>query len=116
MTTETQIKTLKLRLKDKHAGFLREQSRAVNFVWNFCNELSFKHFERKREFMSAYDMQPYTKGAINIRERGLKWLEQQFKFPGAMFAENMVLNKAFELPGSKAAAGRGRLVGGILAL
>lgn len=63
MTIETQTKTLKLRLKDKCGGFLREQSRAVNFVWNFCNELSVKHFERKREFMSAYDMQPYTKGA-----------------------------------------------------
>ncbi len=59
----TQTKTLKLRLKDKHAGFLREQAKAVNFVWNFCNELSFKHFDRKREFMSSYDMQPYTKGS-----------------------------------------------------
>jgi len=56
-------RTLRLRLKDKHAGFLREQARAVNFVWNFCNELSIKHFERQRAFMSAYDMQPYTKGA-----------------------------------------------------
>ena len=35
----------------------------MNFVWNFCNELSVKHFERKRAFMSAYDMQPYTRGA-----------------------------------------------------
>ena len=56
-------RTLRLRLKDKHGAFLREQSRAVNFVWNFCNELSVKHFERKRAFMSAYDMQPYTRGA-----------------------------------------------------
>ena len=40
-----------------------EQSRAVNFVWNFCNALSFKHWQRKRQFFSSYDMQPYTKGA-----------------------------------------------------
>lgn len=56
-------RTLRLRLKDKHGAFLREHSRAVNFVWNFCNELSVKYFERKRAFMSAYDMQPYTRGA-----------------------------------------------------
>lgn len=56
-------RTLQFRLKDKHASFLREQARATNQVWNFCNELSLKHFERKRKFMSAFDMQPYTKGA-----------------------------------------------------
>ena len=61
LTTPT--RTLRLRLKDKHAGFLREQARSVNFVWNYCNELSVKHFERTRRFLSAYDMQPYTKGA-----------------------------------------------------
>lgn len=38
-------------------------------VWNFVNELTIKHFDRKREFMSAYDMQPYTKGAS--KELGL---------------------------------------------
>lgn len=56
-------RTLHLRLKDKHARLLREQAFAVNQVWNYCNELSCKHFERKRSFLSAYDMQPYTKGA-----------------------------------------------------
>jgi len=33
-------KTLKVRVKDKHAAQLREQSRAVNLVWNYINELS----------------------------------------------------------------------------
>lgn len=56
-------RTLRLRLKDKHGAFLREQARAVNTVWNFCNELSFTHWKRKRAFFSSYDMQPYTKGA-----------------------------------------------------
>lgn len=62
-SNEFTVRTLRLRLKDKHASFLREQARSVNTVWNFVNELSIKHLERKREFMSAYDMQPYTKGA-----------------------------------------------------
>jgi putative transposase len=30
--------TVKLRLRDKHAVDLNPQARAVNFVWNYCNE------------------------------------------------------------------------------
>jgi putative transposase len=56
-------KTLHLRLKDKHAAYFLAQACEVNMVWNFCNELSLKVFERERRFMSAYDMHPYTKGA-----------------------------------------------------
>ena len=58
MTAAYTTKTLRCRLKDKHAWFLRGHARAVNTVWNFCNELSVKHFERHRAFLSAYDMQP----------------------------------------------------------
>jgi putative transposase len=35
--------TVKLRLRDKHAAELNRQARAVNFVWNYCNEAQ-KHF------------------------------------------------------------------------
>jgi hypothetical protein len=68
-TAQTTTSTLKLRLKDKHAALLREQARAVNFVLNYCNELSFTHWRRKQAFLSAYDMQEYTKGAS--KELGL---------------------------------------------
>ena len=81
MTAATQTKTLKLRLKDKHAGFLREQAKAINFVWNFCNELSFKHFERKREFLSAFDMQPYTKGAgkeLGLHSQSVQAVQEEY--------------------------------------
>ena len=57
------VRVLRFRLKDRHAGLLREKAGAVNQVWNYCNELSFKVFERERQFLTAYDMQPYTKGA-----------------------------------------------------
>lgn len=33
-------KTLSLRVKDKHAAALIVQSREVDFVWNFINDLS----------------------------------------------------------------------------
>ncbi|CAE6872652.1 hypothetical protein [Paraburkholderia domus] len=62
MTSDFAIRVLRLRINDRHAAALRQRAWAVNQGWNFCNELSFRHWERKRECMSAYDMQPYTKG------------------------------------------------------
>ena len=59
----TTTRTLRLRLKDKHAAFLGEQALEVNFVWNYCNELSHKILQREGRFASAFDLAPYTKGA-----------------------------------------------------
>jgi putative transposase len=56
-------RVLHLRLKDRHARALQEQARAVNFLWNYCNELSLKVWERERRFLSGYDFHPFTKGA-----------------------------------------------------
>ena len=80
-STEYVTRTLRLRLKDKHAAWLREQACAVNFVWNYCNELSFKHWLRKREFFSAYDMQPYTKGAgkeLGLHSQTVQAVQEQY--------------------------------------
>src|SRR5574344_995155 len=57
------MKTLKLRIKDRHAKVLDQLASEVNFVWNYVNDLGFKHLKRKGEFLSAYDMAKYTKGA-----------------------------------------------------
>ncbi|MDF2489556.1 MAG: transposase, orfB, partial [Pseudomonas sp.] len=56
-------KTLKIRVRDKHAAQLREASRAVNLVWNYVNELSSRSIRERGRFLSAFDMHPYTKGA-----------------------------------------------------
>ena len=57
------MKTLKLRIKDKHCKMLNQLASEVNFVWNFVNDLCFKHLQRKQQFFSAYDVAKYTKGA-----------------------------------------------------
>ena len=57
------MKTLKLRIKDKHCKVLNQMASEVNFVWNYVNDLGFKHLKRKGEFLSAYDIAKYTKGA-----------------------------------------------------
>ena len=61
--TDVSVRTLRVRIKDKHAVWLNEQAQAVTFVWNYVNELSFKTFERERRFLSAYDIHPYLNGA-----------------------------------------------------
>jgi hypothetical protein len=57
------IKTLRLRIKNRHAKTLLEMSAAVNLVFNFCNELSIKVLERERRFIGASEMQCYLNGA-----------------------------------------------------
>ena len=56
-------KVLRLRIKDKHAKFLRHLADEVNFVWNYCNELQLTMFNRERRFLSGYDFAEFTRGA-----------------------------------------------------
>ena len=57
------MKTLKLRIKDKHARQLNRLSSSVNFVWNYVNDLGYKYLQRTGKFLSAYDLNDYTKGS-----------------------------------------------------
>lgn len=56
------IKTLKLRVKDKHASLLRKMARDVNTVWNFCNDTALKALRDRGEWLSGYDLQKLTAG------------------------------------------------------
>jgi putative transposase len=53
---------MRLRVKDKHAAWLCGLAREVNTVFNYCNELSVKVFERERRFLSGFDFWPFLKG------------------------------------------------------
>ena len=57
------MKTLKLRIKDKHTDQLNRLSGSVNFVWNYVNDLSYRHLQKTGKFFSAYDLNEYTKGS-----------------------------------------------------
>jgi len=63
------VKTLRVRVHDNHAPRLRRMARQVNFVWNYINDLSSRAIRERGLFLSAYDLQHYTKGAS--RELGL---------------------------------------------
>jgi putative transposase len=56
------VRVLRLRVKDKHAAWLGGLAREVNTVFNYCNELSVKVFERERRFLSGFDFWPFLKG------------------------------------------------------
>lgn len=59
----THTKTIRLRVKDRHARVLREMATEVNQVWNYCNALSFRMIRERGKWMSGFDFSPYTKGA-----------------------------------------------------
>src|ERR1035437_4728461 len=56
------VKTIHLRIKDKHAKLLLAQAKEVNMVWNFCNETSIKILDRENRFCSGYDLDKLTAG------------------------------------------------------
>ena len=77
------MKTLRVRIKDKHAKALVAMASEVNMVWNYVNELSFKHTQRTGKFFSAYDMDKYTSGAT---KEGLKIHSQTLQSITAEYA------------------------------
>ncbi len=55
-------KTLRLRIKDKHAKVLAAMAREVNQTWNFCNETSHRAIRERHQWLSGYDLQKLTAG------------------------------------------------------
>jgi IS605 OrfB family transposase len=55
--------TYKFRVKDKHAAELNRQARAVNVVWNFCNETQNHALKWGKKWPSGYDLCGLTAGA-----------------------------------------------------
>lgn len=56
------MKTLRVRVKDKHAAILCKMARDVNTVFNFCNETSYRATTERRRWLSGYDLQRLTAG------------------------------------------------------
>lgn len=55
--------TFKYRVKDKHAARLKAQARAVNVVWNYCNETQRKAAGDRRKWLSGHDLWKLVAGA-----------------------------------------------------
>jgi putative transposase len=57
-TVSTRV--LRLRLKDRHANWLRGLAFHVNQVWNYANELGYKVWQREQRFISAVEIDRYS--------------------------------------------------------
>jgi len=55
--------TYRFRVKDKHIARLKAQAGAVNFVWNFCNEVQIRAAKEGRRWLGYHDLDRLTKGA-----------------------------------------------------
>lgn len=60
------ILTYKFRLKDKHAAELNRQAAAVNYVWNYCNEMQRKAARSRREWLTSGALQRLTAGSAKM--------------------------------------------------
>lgn len=78
----TATRTLRCRIKDKHAKLLSELAREVNLVWNYCNELSMKVLERERRFIGAAELQRYlagaTKAGLSLHSQTVQAVAQEY--------------------------------------
>ena len=56
--------TYRYRIKDATSGkHLKHMAWAVNYVWNYCNEISLLAWRREKRFLSAFDLINLTAGA-----------------------------------------------------
>jgi IS605 OrfB family transposase len=72
---------LKFRLRDKHAAELNRQARAVNTVWNFCNETQQKAATSGRRWLTSANLQKLTSGSstlLNLHSHTIKGVCQQY--------------------------------------
>lgn len=64
------IKTLKLRIKDKHAKVMLAMACEVNLVWNYANETQYRSFRNyctkpgRKKRLSGFDLQKLTNGFV----------------------------------------------------
>lgn len=75
------LKTLRVRVKDRHRPLLNQMARSVNFVWNYVNDLSSRSIRERGTFLSAFDIHPYTKGAgkeLGLHSQTLQYIASEY--------------------------------------
>lgn len=73
------VKTLKVRVKDKHACLLRRMAKDVSFVWNYLNDLSYRNIRDHGRHLSGYDMQKYLTGSSHFMSVGSQTINEVAK-------------------------------------
>lgn len=80
--TSTPIKTLRVRIKDRHAKALLALASEVNMVWNYCQQMSLAILERERRFCTGYDLDKLTSGAskegLNLHSQTVQAISAEY--------------------------------------
>lgn len=75
------VLTYKLRLKDNHTATLNRQKRAVNYVWNYCNETQKKAAQARRKWLGFPDLCRLTAGTgkdLNLHSHTIQGVCKQY--------------------------------------
>jgi putative transposase len=75
------ILTYKYRLKDSSNSWLNKSAKSVNFVWNFCNEVSFDAIKNRSKFLSGFDLNNLTSGSskdLNLNSQTIQAVGEEF--------------------------------------
>ena len=76
------VKTLRLRIKDKHAKAMLALARDVNTVWNYCNETQYRSLRRytnkPKVWLSGFDLQKLSNGFSKCEGVSIGSATQQF--------------------------------------
>lgn len=103
--SSTATRVLRVRVKDRHAAWLRELAREVNMVWNFVNELQMRVFERERKFLSGFDFWPYLKGCTR-GDDGLQLPVRAVQEAAEQYARSRAQHKKVRLAWRKSGGAR----------
>jgi len=60
------MKTYKFRLKQTNLIALNRMGNSVNFVWNYCNQVSVEYLDKRNKWLSGFDLQPLTKDCSKL--------------------------------------------------
>ncbi len=73
------LQVIKLRLRDRHTAVLNRQAKAVNVVWNYCNEVQQRAARSHRKFLNYHDLQKLTAGSSTLLDLHSHTIQQVAK-------------------------------------
>lgn len=88
--------TLKLRIKG-NTSWLNKLAKEVNFVWNYCNDLSFKIFKNRGSFLSYFDICKYLVGYEGkLLCQSVKEVGKEYVFKRRQFRKNKLRWRSYK--------------------
>ena len=76
---------------------LNQLASAVNFVWNYVNDLCFKHLQRTGKFFSAFDLAKYTAGAskeLSLHSQTIQAITEELILRRKQFKKAKLMGKS----------------------